>query len=101
MNEIAAMIADEFNPMGFRAPRIGLGAWPAWFLSFFLPELRSLLTFIDKDGTALDVTPSKEVLKLQFHSVKDMVSEGAHSVVYHGLVEKTPKYHSKWVPPGA
>ena len=99
-SEMGVVLRDEFAPAGYHPPTVTMPKWLAHVAAVFVPDLRGLLPGWGRKGATYDVAPSRDVLGIQYHDVKESVRLAGYSAVYHGLVPKKPALKLKWVPPG-
>jgi dihydroflavonol-4-reductase len=90
MREIAAVLAEEFNPRGYRVPT---GAMPTWLLrlvALFDPSVRQALDFV---GRRELVTAEKARTELEWsmRPVRDTILDTANSLIEKGLAPSKEK----------
>lgn len=90
MREIAAVLAEEFNPRGYRVPTGSMPTWLLRLVAIFDPSVRQALDFI---GRMELVTADKARSELDWtmRPVRDTILDTANSLVEMGLVPDPAK----------
>ncbi len=85
MTDIAAVLAEEFNPRGYRVPTARLPYWLMWTIARFDRSLRIGLEFADR---AENVSAAKAAEELGWHPqpVRESIVDTADALIAHGLV---------------
>lgn len=91
MPEVAAILREEFNPMGYTVPSWVIPKWLVWLLTFFDGELAIMYPWVD-NYQSFDNSESRKILQLEYIPAKRTLIEGAHSMIEHGLIVKKPGY---------
>jgi nucleoside-diphosphate-sugar epimerase len=84
MRDMARMLAEEFNPRGFRVPTGALPTWLMWVIARFDPAIRQALFFV---GRAEHVSADKARRQLGWtmRPVRETLVDTADSLIEHGL----------------
>lgn len=91
MPEIAAILKDEFNPMGYKVRTNAIPKWLLWIMSWFDADLAGIFPLIGVRYHC-DNSRSREILKLDYIPAKRTLIEGTYSMIEHGIIEKKPGY---------
>jgi dihydroflavonol-4-reductase len=90
MREIAAVLAEEFNPRGYRVPT---GSMPTWLLrvvAMFDPSVRQALDFVGRRELVSSDKAHGE-LEWTMRPIRDSIIDTANSLVEMGLVSSKEK----------
>lgn len=84
MREIAAVLAAEFNPRGYRVPTGSMPTWLLWLVARLDPSIRAGLAFV---GRRELVTADKARRELGWTTrpLRDTIVDTANSLVELGL----------------
>jgi dihydroflavonol-4-reductase len=90
MREIAAVLAEEFNPEGYRVPTGGLPTWLLRVLARFDPSVRPALDFVDRpDRVSAD--KARRELGWASRPARESILATAHSLIELGLAPNPAK----------
>lgn len=89
-HDIAQILAEEFEPQGYKIGKRRIPKFVAWFGSFFSNEFKLLLPMIGKNVELVNTKMINE-LGIQPQPVKKTVLDTAYSLIELGLVEKKSK----------
>ncbi|MGH3761167.1 SDR family oxidoreductase [Actinophytocola sp.] len=86
--ELAALLAEEFNPRGFRVPTGTLPYWLMWTLARFDRSLRIGLEFANRPE---NVSAAKAHGELDWRQrpIRETLVDTANSLIAHGLTKRT------------
>lgn len=90
MREIAAVLAEEFNPRGYRVPT---GSMPTWLLravALFDPSVRQALDFVGR-RELVSSDKARGELAWTMRPIRDTIVDTANSLVEMGLVPSKEK----------
>ena len=90
-HDVAQILAEEFEPQGYKIGKRKIPKFVAWFGSFFSNELKMLLPMIGKNIELVNTKMINE-LGIQPQPVKKTILDTAYSLIELGLVEKKSKY---------
>jgi dihydroflavonol-4-reductase len=85
MRDIAAVLAEEFGPQGYRVPT---GALPAWFgriLAWFDPVVRQALDHVGRRELVSSAKAHRE-LGWTMRPTRETIIDTANSLIEHGVV---------------
>lgn len=90
MREIAAVLAEEFGPRGYRVPTGSMPTWLLRIVALFDPSVRQALDFV---GRPERVTADKARGELEWtmRPVRDTIIDTANSLIEMGLVPSKEK----------
>jgi dihydroflavonol-4-reductase len=90
MQEVAQVLAEEFNPRGYRVPTGRLPYWLMWIIGRFDRTARLALYFVDRRES---VTADKAVRELGWtmRPVKQTIVDTGHSLVDLGLLRRAAR----------
>lgn len=90
MREIAAVLAEEFNPRGYRVPTGSMPTWLLRLVALFDPSIRQALNFV---GRLEYVTADKARSELgwSMRPVRDTIVDTANSLIEMGLAPNPSK----------
>lgn len=90
MREVAAVLAEEFNPKGYRVPTGVLPTWMLHVLARFDASLRPVLSFV---GRREDVSADKARRELGWtlRPARESILDTAHSLIELGLAPNPSK----------
>lgn len=90
MREIAAVLAEEFGPRGYRVPTGSMPTWLLRLVALFDPSVRQALDFV---GRSERVTSDKARGELEWNMrpVRDTIIDTANSLIEMGLVPSKGK----------
>lgn len=90
MRELAAVLAEEFNPRGYRVPTGGLPTWMLRVLARFDASVRPALDFV---GRREDVSADKARRELGWtpRPARESILDTAHSLIELGLAPNPSK----------
>lgn len=80
MREIAAILAEQFKPLGYRIPKMVIPTWLTRFLAQFIPEARAVLPELGR-YVHYDTTPARTILNWQPRPVREAIIEMAESLI--------------------
>lgn len=89
--DMASEMKKTFSPMGYKFPSMEAPYFAMWILSFFDASIRLVLPGWGK-WSEFDSTPSREVLKVEYHPIADTIAMYGHSLVFHKLSRKLSGY---------
>ncbi|TDV45400.1 NAD-dependent epimerase/dehydratase family protein [Actinophytocola oryzae] len=84
MRDVAAVLAAEFNPRGYRVPTGGLPTWVLRVMARFDPSLRHALGFVGRREDVSHDKASRE-LGLTLRPTRETILDTAHSLIELGL----------------
>ena len=85
VKDIAAMLAAEFGPLGYRIPTRDLPYWLLWVAARFDRTIRMTLRYIGrKEMVSHD--HMRRVLGLEPRPLRDTLVDMGHSLIQHGIV---------------
>lgn len=87
MPEMAAVLAAEFDPLGYNVPTTRLPYPLIWLLGRCDPKIRAILPQIGKSYD-LDHSRAESVLGIAFRPAADSIREMGHSMIDKGVVAK-------------
>jgi nucleoside-diphosphate-sugar epimerase len=90
MREIAAVLAEEFGPRGYRVPTGSMPTWLLRLVALFDPSVRQALNFV---GPPELVTSEKARTELEWtmRPVRDTIIDTANSLIDMGLAPNPSK----------
>lgn len=91
--EIAQILAEEFEPQGYKIGKRKIPKFVAWLGSFFSSEFKMLLPMIGKNVELVNTKMINE-LGIQPQQAQKTILDTAYSLIERGLVEKKSKYGS-------
>lgn len=94
LNDLSQAAIPVFEPLGYRPPHKNMPSPLLRFLSWFVPSLRGIAGSLG-NFFQLDNSKAKSLLGMEFIGHEDSFVSMCHSVIQHGIVEKTPKY-AEW-----
>lgn len=85
LTDMAAILADEFGPHGYRVPRRRMPYWMLWLAGRFDPEIRLALSFV---GSPERVSSDKarDQLGWSTRPARTTLADTGHSLIEHGIV---------------
>jgi nucleoside-diphosphate-sugar epimerase len=94
MREIAAVLADEFNPKGYRVPTGGLPTWLLRVLALFDASVRPALDFV---GRREEVSADKARRELGWtpRPARESILDTAYSLIELGLAPNPARVSSR------
>lgn len=87
LTELAALLAEEFNPRGFRVPTGTLPYWLMWTLARFDYSLRIGLEFANRPEN-VSAAKARTELGWRPRTLRESLVDTAHSLVEHGLAKQ-------------
>jgi dihydroflavonol-4-reductase len=90
MREIAAVLAEEFNPRGYRVPT---GSMPTWLLrvvALFDPSVRQALDFVGR-RELVSADKARGELEWTMRPIRDSIIDTANSLIEKGLAPAKEK----------
>jgi len=85
MSDIAALLAEEFGPQGYRVPTGALPNWFARVLSWFDPVVRQALDHVGRCELVSSEKARRE-LGWTMRPTRDTIVDTANSLIEHGVV---------------
>jgi len=98
-HKIAQILAEEFEPQGYKIGKRKIPRFVAWFGSFFTNEFKMLLPMIGKNVELVNTKMINE-LEIQPQQAKKTVLDTAYSLIELGLIEKKSRSTNKVVGAG-
>lgn len=98
--ELGQSMKHTFGPMGYSLSTWEAPYWMLWLYAFADASVKLVLPMVNK-VTEYDSTPSREVLGLEYTPLDATMRDAGHSLVFHGIVGKKPKYQPptpEWTP---
>ena len=93
MRGVAAHLAREFNPMGWRVPTGGLPYWVLWLASWTDKTVANLLSEVGK-LPHYDNAKAARVLGVRHRPMRQTLVDMAHAMVALGMVERKAGYEA-------
>jgi len=90
MREMAAMLAAEFNPRGYRVPTGALPTWLLRVIALFDPSVRLALDFVGR-RELVSADKARRELGWTMRPVRDSVLDTANSLIELGLAPNPAK----------
>jgi nucleoside-diphosphate-sugar epimerase len=87
MTDIAGLLAEEYNPRGFRVPTGTLPYWAMWMFARFDHPLRQMLEFADRPENVSAAKADRE-LGWQTRPVRETLVDTANSLIERGLTKR-------------
>jgi nucleoside-diphosphate-sugar epimerase len=90
MRDIAAVLAEEFNPLGYRVPTGSLPTWLLRVMARFDSSVRPALDFVDR-RELVSADKARRELGWTIRPVRDTILDTARSLIELGLVPAPSK----------
>jgi nucleoside-diphosphate-sugar epimerase len=90
MREIAAVLAEEFNPRGYRVPTGALPTWLLRVMARFDPSIRPTLDFLGR-RELLSADKARRELGWTMRPLRDTIVDTANSLIELGLAPNPSK----------
>ena len=94
-HNIALMLNDEFESQGYNIPTRKAPKFLVWLLSWFDPQAKVLLPYVDKTDWKMSNDRMVRVLGIEPRDLKEAVVSMGYSIIEAGMVKKTAKYHGR------
>ena len=85
IEDMAKVLAAEFNPKGYRVPTGRLPYWLMWIIARFDRTLRLALDYVDREE-AVSCAKAQRELGWSLRPVKESIIDAGHSLIEHGIV---------------
>jgi nucleoside-diphosphate-sugar epimerase len=86
MRDMALLLAEEFNPRGFRVPTGTLPRWLMWTIARFDRTVRLALNFVGRQQL-VSADKARRELGWTTRPLRESVLDTGHSLVEHGLAK--------------
>ena len=90
MREIAAVLAEEFNPRGYRVPTGGMPTWLLRLVALFDPSVRQALDFVGR-RELVTADKARAELAWSMRPIRDTILDTANSLIDKGLAPSKEK----------
>jgi nucleoside-diphosphate-sugar epimerase len=90
MREIAAVLAAEFNPRGYRVPTGPMPTWLLWLISRFDPSIRQAMYMVNR-RELVSADKARRELGWTMRPVRDTILDTARSMIELGLAPNPSK----------
>lgn len=90
MREIAAVLAEVYNPRGYRVPTGVLPTWVLWLVARFDPTIRQAMNFVGR-RELVSADKARRELGWTMRPLRDSILDTADSLIELGLVDKPVK----------
>lgn len=90
MRDIAAVLAQEFNPRGYRVPTMTMPTWLLRLVVLFDPSVRQALDFIGRKEL-VTADKARSELGLTLRPLRDSILDTANSLIELGLAPNPSK----------
>jgi nucleoside-diphosphate-sugar epimerase len=84
MRDVARVLAEEFNPQGYRVPTGALPEWLARVVAWFDPSVRTALDHIGRHELVSSEKAQRE-LGWTLRPARQTILDTAYSLIEHGL----------------
>ena len=90
LRDIAAVLAEEFNPRGYRVPTMTMPTWLLRLVVLFDPSIRQALDFIGRKEL-VTADKARSELGLTLRPLRDSILDTANSLIELGLAPNPSK----------
>lgn len=87
VREMARLLADEFNPQGWRVPTGRLPYWLMWVIGRFDPAVRLALGYVGRKEL-VSADKARRELGWTMRGLRETVLDTARSMIEHGVVPR-------------
>ena len=94
MGDVAKILAEEFNPQGYRVPTGVLPAWFARVMAQFDPSVRQAIDHVGR-RELVSAEKARRELGWTMRSPRQSILDTAYSLVEHGLAPNPAKKNAK------
>lgn len=85
IEDMAKVLAAEFNPQGYRVPTGRLPYWLMWIIARFDKTVRLALDYVDREEAVSSAKAQRE-LGWSMRPLHESVVDTGHSLIAHGIV---------------